>query len=243
MPDQDILTDNVAVIEPTNLLTELVGPDKKFKTVTDLAQGKLQADIHIKRLEEEAKVLREQVAAAKSVEDVLDAIKANAAHEGTPPANEIVPDTKVLSPGITAEQVAKIVAEQIQGSETAKQKEVNRVKANALMAKMFGEKAKEKFEAKATSPELRATLVQLAEINPEEFANLFREKGQESVLDSGGKNLNVLNVDTTTNNTEPGTQTYYSNMRRKEPKKYYSAAVQLEMHNAALKDPTKYFGR
>ena len=242
MADQpDILSNTPA---PKDLISELVGEGKKFKTVEDLAQGKLQSDIHIKRLEEEAKILRDQVAAAKSVEDVLEAIKANAAHEGTPPANHEEEGKVVLPPsGLTAEQVAKIVAEQIQGSETAKQKEANRVKANALMTKMFGEKAKEKFEAKATSPELRATLVQLAEINPEEFANLFREKGHESVLDSGSKNLNVLNVDTSTNNTEPGTQAYYSNMRKKEPKKYYSPAIQLEMHNAALKDPSHYFGR
>ena len=230
---------------PKDLLTELVGDGKKYKTTEDLARGRLEADIHIKRLEEEAKVLRDQVASAKSVDDILAAIQAKAALEGTPPEkNEDLVDTKVLpSTGLTAEQVAKIVAEQLKGSETAKQKEVNRQKSNDLMKQMFGDKAQEKFNAKAASPELRATLVQLAEVNPTDFISLFKEAGVESVIDGGGRNLNVLNVETTSNNLEPGTQLYYGNMRKKEPKKYYSPAIQLEMHNAALKDPARYFGR
>lgn len=242
MADQPNILDSTPA--PKDLLSELVGDGKKFKTVEDLAQGKLQSDIHIKRLEEEAKVLRDQVATAKSVDDVLAAIKANAALEETPLETPIVPDPKVLpSVGLTAEQVAKIVAEQIKGSETAKQKETNRLQSNNLMTKLFGDKAKEKFEAKATSPELRATLVQLAEVNPTEFITLFQEKGQDSILDNGNKHLNTLNVYDNTGSLEPGTQPYYSDMRKKNPKQYYSPAVQLEMHTAAMKDPSKYFGR
>ena len=241
MPDQDIL--EVKTETPKDLLSELVGEGKKFKTIEDLAQGKLQSDIHIKRLEEEARELREKVAAAKSVEDVLEAIKAKAALEDNPPKKDD-PDDKVLpSSGITAEQVAKIVAEQLKGSETAKQKEANRLKANELMKQMFGDKAKEKFEAKATSPELRATLVQLAEVNPADFVSLFKEAGTPSAVDSGGKSLNILNVSTNTGSLEPGTQPYYSEMRKKNPKQYYAAATQLEMHNAPMKDPARYFGR
>ena len=230
---------------PKDLITELVGEGKKFATLADLAQGKLQSDIHIARIEQENKDLRDKVAAAKSVEDVLAAIQAKAAHEETPlENNEEHVDTKVLpSTGLTADQVAKIVAEQLKGSETAKQKETNRQKSNDLMKQMFGDKAQEKFNAKATSPELRATLVQLAEVNPTDFISLFKEAGVESVIDGGGRNLNVLNVENTSNNLEPGTQLYYGNMRKKDSKKYYSAAVQLEMHNAALKDPARYFGK
>ena len=229
---------------PKDLISELVGEGKKYKTTEDLARGRLEADIHIKRLEEEAKVLRDQVAAAKSVDDILAAIQAKAASEGTPlePKDEGV-DTKVLpSAGLTAEQVAKIVAEQLKGSETAKQKEVNRQKSNDLMKQMFGDRAQEKFNSKATSPELRATLVQLAEVNPTDFISLFKEQGTQSVVDSGS-HLNVLNVPNTTGSAEQGTQLYYSEMRKKNPKQYYSPAVQLEMHNAAMKDPNRYFGR
>jgi hypothetical protein len=60
-----------------DLVVELVGEGKTYKTVDELAKGKINADIHIKRLEEEAKALREQLAGAKSVEDVLEAVKAN----------------------------------------------------------------------------------------------------------------------------------------------------------------------
>lgn len=242
------MADQADILQETpvskDLIAELVGEGKKFKTVEDLAAGKLQSDIHIKRLEEEAKTLREQVAKAKAVEDVLEAIKANAASGQTSQENNEDDDKKVTpSASLSAEQIAKIVADQIKGSETAKQREVNRSKANELMVKSFGEKAKDKFEAKATSPELRAILIQLAEVNPEDFVSLFKEASAESVVDSSSKNLNKLNVDNTTNSKEPGTQLYYAEMRKKNPKQYYSAAVQLEMHGAAMKNPSKYFGR
>ena len=230
---------------PKDLISELVGEGKKYKTTEDLARGRLEEDIHIKRLEEEAKVLRDQVAAAKNVDDILAAIQAKAASEGTPPEKNDEDEGKVVLPpsGLTAEQVAKIVAEQLKGSETAKQKEANRLKSNELMTKMFGDKAKEKFESKASSPELRATLIQLAEVNPTDFISLFKEQGTQSVTDNSSVNLNVLNVTQNTGSAEQGTQLYYSEMRKKNPKQYYSPAVQLEMHNAAMKDPNRYFGR
>ena len=241
MPDQDIL---VVKETPKDLIAELVGEGKKFSTLEALAQGKLQSDIHIARIEQENKDLRDKVAGAKSVEDILAAIQAKAALVETPlEKKDESDDQKVLpSATLTADQVAKIVAEQLKGSETAKQKEVNRQKSNDLMKQMFGDKAKEKFESKASSPELRATLVQLAEVNPTDFISLFKEQGTQAVVDSGS-HLNVLNVNTNTGGAEKGTQLYYSEMRKKTPKLYYSPAIQLEMHNAALKDPNTYFGR
>jgi hypothetical protein len=241
MSDQDILA---VASAPKDLLTELVGEGKKYKTQEDLARGKLEADIHIKRLEEEAKALREAAAGAKSIDDILEAIKAKAALVETPPKNNDATEDEVLPPsGVSADQVAKIVAEQLKGNETARQKEANRIKSNDLMKKMFGDKAQEKFNAKATSPEVRAVLVQLAETSPEQFALLFKEQGQESLIDAGGRQSANLNETNSGADAEPGTQKFYAQLRKKNPKLYYAAATQLEMHNNALRDPQRYFGR
>lgn len=246
MPDpaNDILTQNESNQSNKDLVSELVGDGKKFKTIEDLAQGKLQADIHIKRLEEEARVMRDTLAGAKAIDDVLQAIQAKTSLDGNPSKIGEPEDKSTLqSPGLSEEQVAKIVAEKMTGFETAKQKDANRVKSNELMTQLFGEKAKEKFESKASSPALRQALVTLAETSPAEFISLFEEKKNESIVDlSGSKNLNTLNVNTSNSNAEPGTQLYYNKLRKEKPKLYYSAAVQLEMHAAALKDPAKYFG-
>lgn len=64
----------------TTPLVELVGDDKKFKTLDDLAQGKLEADKHITQLEGELKLVREQMAeledAASKKATVSDLVKA-----------------------------------------------------------------------------------------------------------------------------------------------------------------------
>src|SRR4051812_10177738 len=99
-----------------DLVVELVGEGKTYKTVDELAKGKINADIHIKRLEEEAKALREQLAGAKSVEDVLEAVKANSVSRQTPSDNGNVASPAGSS--LSAADVAKIVAEQITGQET-----------------------------------------------------------------------------------------------------------------------------
>jgi hypothetical protein len=63
-------------------LAELLGEDKKFKTIDDLAKGKLEADKFIEQLQGELKTVREQMAeledsATKSatVTDLVDAVK------------------------------------------------------------------------------------------------------------------------------------------------------------------------
>jgi len=82
----------------TSPLAELVGEDKKFKSIDDLAKGKLEADQHIGQLEGEMKMLREQMAeleeaASKkaTVSDLVDAVKnvnKRVDEEGNQPVSE-----------------------------------------------------------------------------------------------------------------------------------------------------------
>src|SRR5258706_5769442 len=145
------------------VFTTLVGEGKPYKTTADLAKGKLQADIHIKRVEQENKELRDKVAGAKTVEDVLAAVQAKVANEPTNSEPEPDEGRNTQPQGLTAEQVARIVAEQITGSETAKIKTQNKERANRAMFELFGEKASEVFEKEANTPELKEALIRLAE--------------------------------------------------------------------------------
>lgn len=243
MVDQTVFEkDGVSQEIPQDLVAELVGEGKKFKTVEDLAQGKLQSDIHIKRLEEEARVMNEKLASAKSVEDILEAVKANTAvGNNLPNKKDEISESAPAS--LSADQIAKIVAEQVTGLETARTKAQNKQKANDLLVGMFGDKAAEIFNSEASTPEMRATLTQLAEVSPEKFAQYFKREGKENVVDNGAGGKNTVVKDLGNGGVVPGTQAYYSKLRKENPKLYYSAATQLAMHDAALKDPAKYFGR
>lgn len=225
-----------------DLMTELVGEGKKYKTVEDLARSRLEADIHIKRVETENAEMREKLAKAASVEDILAAVKA----QGAVSANE-TPDPEdrtTASPGLTTEQVAKIVAEQVSGIRTKEVRDTNRSKANAEMIRLFGDKAQEVFLKEATTPELQATYKELAELNPDKFVAIFKKPETNTQnVDTGGKNIQALNLNQDLGGLQPGTQAFYSALRKKEPKTYFAAATQLQMHKDAMSNPDKYFGR
>lgn len=224
--------------EPKDLLSELVGEGKKYKTSEDLARSRLEADKHIAKIELENRELRDKVASAKGVEDVLAAVQAKTASVENP--TEIQEFHQRPQAGISADEVAQIVEAKLTGLETAKQKSANLKRANDLMVQMFGEKAKDVFgkEPEAT----REALTKLAEVDPDRFASFFKKEAPGSVVDAGGRNTAAINTNTS-GSVEPGTRAYYASMRKKDPSAYYSPRIQLEMHEMALRDPAKYFGK
>lgn len=226
---------------PKDLIAELVGEGKKYKTLEDFARSRLEADVHIQRLEQENKDYREKLAGSKAVEDVLEAIKAGAASaNNSPDPSKNVQD---VTGTLTAEQVAKMVTEQVAGLRSAEQRAANLAKANAKMAETFGEKAQEVYLKEAASPELQKIFRELAETNPDKFLSLFVKPQQNNQsLDVTGKNTQAMSL-VNTGTIEPGTQAFYAKLRKDSPKQYYSAGVQLQMHNDAMTNPDKYFGR
>lgn len=223
-----------------DLIAELVGDGKKYKTVEDLARSRLEADIHIKRVEKENAEMRTQLEKAKSVEDILEAVKAQSASANETPD----PDKQVATPGLTAEQVAKMVAEQVAGQRTKEVRDANRTLANTKMIELYGDKAQEVFLKEAPTPALQAIYKELAEVNPEKFVALFQKPASaQQGVDTGGKNTAALNLTQGSGVVQPGTQAFYAKLRKENPKQYYSAPIQLQMHKDAMIDPSKYFGR
>ena len=226
---------------PKDLIAELVGEGKKYRTVEDLARSRLEADIHIKKVEIENAEMREKLAQAKGVEHVLEAVKANAASAKDTPDPK---DTQATGTSLSAEQVAKIVAEQVTGIRTKEVRESNLAKANAKMVELFGDKARDVFLKEASTPELQRVYKDLAETNPDKFVSLFQPKTSvQQNVDTGGKNTTALPNLKEPGAVQPGTQAYYAKLRKENPKAYYSPAIQLRMHSDAMADPDKYFGR
>ena len=101
-------------------LAELVGEGKKYATVEDLAKGAVNAQHHIGTLEQETATLREQSVQAKSVEDVLAAIKGTTqapAQQEQPAADQqpaAQPDKLTIAEQIAAafqERDTKVIAD------------------------------------------------------------------------------------------------------------------------------------
>src|SRR6267154_5364704 len=81
--DQQQLPQTPPPLDPSkNYLTDLVGPDKKFKTVEDLARGKAEADTTIElfkkrqdELRDDYLKLREEANQQAKLQDLIDRLE------------------------------------------------------------------------------------------------------------------------------------------------------------------------
>jgi hypothetical protein len=87
--------DNSAVSEPVtiedkNYLEDLVGEDKKFKSVEDLAKGKAESDAFIRKLQEENEGMRQELKTRISLQEFMDKQEQMRKNE---PANSVPENT------------------------------------------------------------------------------------------------------------------------------------------------------
>lgn len=222
----------------TGPATVLVGEGRKYRSNDDLATAYIAADDHISKLQEENKTLRDAATKASTVEDVLKRIedaKRLPAETQQAPAQQ----------GLSEQDVSRIVESTVTSRETTKTREANRATANAEMFKLYGDKAGEIFNAKATTKEQRTALTHLAEVSPEQFVALFNTSApapQSSNMAPGQNTAGQEHIAKDTSD-EPGTKAFYNKMRRENPKLYYARDTQIAMLTAADENRDKYFGR
>lgn len=226
----------------TGPLAILVGDGRKYRNVEDLARAYMSADEFIERMKGENATLRDELAKAKTIDDVLQRLKAEPSGSPADKGDK----TQQPSAGVSAQDVARIVREQLTGAETERTRQANLVKADAAMRTLFGEKAKDTFDKAADTPEKRKALMELASVAPDQFVALFKPAGsQGSQVDSAS----AVNTAALTGGVASGRDAdesckeFYDALRRKEPHKYYSHDVQIKMARAAEANPNKFFGR
>lgn len=225
--------------DTTSPVAVLVGEGRKYKDVDGLAKAYIEADGFIAQLKTELAELREKAASAKTIDDVMERLKAEQQAGASTDR-----DDKTSTSGLTPTDVRQIVSDAIKGNETVKQRQANLAKADAEMRKLFGDKAEEMFKQEASTPEMREALTQLASVSPDKFVALF--SGQQRQGNAADSKTSV-NTAALQNNMDSGRvtdeqcQEYYDNLRKTKPKEYYSSAVQLQMNRAAVANPDKFF--
>lgn len=206
--------------------TALVGESGKYKTPDELAKAYIHADTFIEQLKAENATLRTKTQEAKTLDDVLEQLqrKQQTTSEDTPQ-------------GLDVSQVAEIVKQQLTGMETAKVRQTNLAKADAVMKEKFGEKAAEIYNKKATTPELKKIYKELAEVDPDQFVALF---GVTEVMPQGS--LDTPSVNSAGSLGAPRvkewSKDWVAKVRKENPSLYKSQQFQIDMMNNA----DKYFG-
>lgn len=205
--------------------TALVGESGKYKTPDELAKAYIHADTFIEQLKAENATLRTKTQEAKTLDDVLEQLQRK-----QQPTSEDTPQ------GLDVSQVAEIVKQQLTGIETAKVRQTNLAKADAVMKEKFGEKAAEIYNKKATTPELKKIYKELAEVDPDQFVALF---GVTEVMPQGS--LDTPSVNSAGSLGAPRvkewSKDWVAKVRKENPSMYKSQQFQIDM----LKNADKYF--
>lgn len=226
---------NAPATSGDQLLTALVGENQKYKTVDDLAKAYVNADDFINKLKEENRQLREQVTAAKTIDEVLERLS----------KQDLTPvDDNPPVQGIKPEDVQQLVEKTLQSREQQSRRANNLTLADKLMKDKFGSKAEEIFKQRASSPEKAQILMELAATDPQEFLSLFAGSASAPVNNMDTSSVNSTNVASMGGSREnvEGTKEWAAKIRKDNPGLYWSQEFQYKLQQTVSKNPTLYFG-
>lgn len=163
------------------VVTELVGSDKKYKSVEDALKSIPHAQSHIQKLEEEAAQLREELAKRKSTEELLDELKATGLPEKTPPAT------------FDSESLVKVVEGVLSQREVQAKAKQNVESVIAAFNTQYGEKGPEMYKKVAEESGLHLeSLNNLAANSP---AAVLKLAGITQVSQTPGKTTSSVNTE------------------------------------------------
>jgi hypothetical protein len=222
-----------AKTEETGLLTALVGEKQKYRSVEELAKGYVNADEHIKRLEEENRKLREAQAAAKTLDDVLERMQ----------TKQEEPKTQAPVQAVSAEQIAQLVEQTLTGRETAKTREANLLAADKLMKEKFGDKAAEVFKGRASTPELQRVYMEMAAIDPQQFIGMFGGSAPAPQGNVAMPSVSTTSVSPSSNRVNvEWSKEWVAKTRKENPTLYWSTEFQSKLASTVAQNPSLYFG-
>lgn len=219
-----------ATASPTGF-EEWVGPGKKYSSVEEMARANIFAQEHIKSVEGTLGELREDLSKRQAVSDMMDQLTSTVttqAPAGTPPQEQAPATKEDLAPTI-----AELVKQQMDEITTAEQRSKNRSQVVESLTQKYGEKADESYRAKAGELGMSLdALNNLCETSPQAALALLGGSAAPttpapSTPSTGAPQSH--SATSTAGELSPGTKEYYTNLRRTDPRKYYSPEIQMEM--------------
>jgi multidrug efflux pump subunit AcrB len=212
-------------------LEDFVGEGKKYATLEDAANALPHAQQFIDRLKAEKEemlkdieTLQEQARQGKTLEDVERSLSerlGTKATQDTPEESQTKPeDIEALLESRLGEKLPEYL-KQYESSKTAEQNELEVSKA---LTDRYGDKAREALSKKAEELGIpMEDMRNLAKKSPKAVIDMF-QSGQQTRATSGSVNTEALG-----RTSREGTASYYTDLRRNNPKEYWSPKTQQRM--------------
>lgn len=206
-------------------VTALIGEGRKYKSLEDALRSVPHAQGHISNLEKELAELREDLNKRLSAEEAMQKIleaRNSRNDEGTPP------------PEFTPEALKDLVRNTYKDMTAEDKAALNIEQADKAMREKWGEKAGDMLAQKAQELGVSLKFLQdAASTSPQAFYNLIGLDGvkkQQELPREGSVNTESMSQHSGVN---PYSYKWYQQMRRNDPKQYYTPKVQMEMHRKA----------
>lgn len=215
----------------------LVGDGKKFQTTEDLAKGKFESDQYIERLLREQEELRTDLNTRLTLEELLAKREAEQASNppGTPPEGERTPidDVNHGASNLDPNEIANLVKQSLTQEQQQNARASNMAQAAEALKERWGPNYVETLRQRGR--ELGMTedaLDNLASESPRAFTSLVL--GERKKVQDGSAPVSSVSVTTTNASTVPGRDMkYFKELRKTDPRTYWSSRVQNEMHTLA----------
>lgn len=234
-------------IDPSkNYYEELVGEDKKFKTNEDLAKAKAESDRFIQQLQGELAGIRQELSTRQTLEELMTKVGSQRAPENTPPGNNQNPngdDDGRNVKALSEEDIARLVEDRLTKAERARVHNSNLETVKQTLVESFGSDYVTHLKAKAAELGVSEEyLNSMAKETPKAFLKLVEADGAKRATPVAGglftppSGANIRSTDQSKGFSPTGIpkMSYYENIKRTDPTKYWSAAVQNKMHKDAI---------
>jgi hypothetical protein len=233
-------TEGAPELNTDALKQALIGEGKKYKTEADAIQSLVFKEMHIKKIEEENRLLRQSATETKTVDQILQALKSTNGSQNT--VQDIVRDNQNVdannnAPVASVEEVSRKVLEALEAKTEAKKQEENISKVKAALLSNFGADFPNVLENKATELGLdKATIDMMAKKTPQALLKLLDVKANVSTNPSPNNSYRVPEGVNTEKNAA-----YYAKLRKSNPNLYYSRNIQNEIIQQAEKLGQKFY--
>lgn len=222
---------------------DLVGEGKKFKSVEDLAKGKVMSDRFIEQLKQEAEDLRNELKTRITLEEFMTKVNTPATTQNTDPAHNQNPASEKPTSAMTPEQLEQLLDKKLQERESANVQRQNLNAVKQRLQEAYGPNYVTTLDEKAKSLGLsRDFFNNLAATQPNAlFAMLGvdRQKRQEPGLFTPPPSS--ASISSRSNTPVDRTEAFYNNLKKTNPTEYWSASTQAQMHRDAIRLGEKFF--
>jgi len=181
--------DPSTAIQVPDSVAELIGEGRKYKTIEDALNSIPHAQTHIEKLETEHEEYRTKLAAATTLDSVLDKIDSTPKTETTP-----------ISAEVNSNDLETRIAQVLDAKDIAATQQANQTTVTQKLTEIYGEKARDAYLEIASNNGLTVeALNNLASTSPQAVLNLLSSK---PVQTPPTKTTSSVNTESFSHNTE-----------------------------------------